>query len=365
MRSCRPIVLPVLLFVLLAAVPGAAPLLAAKPDPLTAAGQPGVAEAPPDPSSSTLWLPAVFSPHYGLTFYGISTVPGSNGSDAWLIGYDPVPRWDGQLLTEYWLFRWDGAQWKPQAGSAPWYYGDISMVSATDGWLIAKWPSIQSNPRLGHWDGSTWTKSFGPVCSMTNWSDVEMASATAGWVVGIGCRVTFWDGENGTVVDTGRTAYNAVSIVPGSGGMQAWAVGDAGMIAGGTPTTWNAALSPTNNTLWDVAMVAAASGWAVGDNGTILSYDGHDWSIYPSPTLKHLLSVAVVPGTAGHQAWAVGEDGVMLHWDGTTWLMPQSPTMYRLRGVAFSSATDGWAVGDERTALHYNGVTWMQAPVDW
>lgn len=155
-------------------------------------------------------------------------------------------------------------------------------------------------------------------------------------------------------------------------GSRVWAVGYWGTalrsLDGGA--SWEAAPTPTADTLYDVHFADERHGWAVGATGRILrSVDGGaSWSPQAATVEDdlgergrldtHLFAVAAL---SDREAWAVGDMGIVIHVeDGETWRQVRIPEdVYRddepldriFNGIQFADSRHGWIVGEFGTIL--------------
>lgn len=204
--------------------------------------------------------------------------------------------------------------------------------------------------------------------------------------------------------DPCRNQLEAVSIVPGTQGAEAWAVGRNGTFLHGDGQDWENVFVDTDLDLLDVAMASTSLGWAVGAGGKIFTWNGIRWSRYQGIVGDddYVRAVAIVPdsdpliawaaydwgGVGGFlryngsewkketglfggsvfdivmlsedNGWAVGRhigDGTIHHWDGSSWEQVHSVDQ-PLQGISFLTPDDGWAVGDEGAMYHFNGAEW-------
>lgn len=151
--------------------------------------------------------------------------------------------------------------------------------------------------------------------------------------------------------------------------LNAWAVGDGGIIVFWDGSSWTTQDSPTALNLYSVIFTDVNNGWAVGgsgDTGVILHYDG-TWAVWDQISFSGytgetdtinatLYSVTMV--TDGSVGWAVGSNGIALSWDeaSNTWFGFTDVSQSTLRGVAMlHGANDAWMVGDSGTIIHWDG----------
>ena len=184
-------------------------------------------------------------------------------------------------------------------GGFDWSY-DVEMLSATDGWIVGgEWdPYYVGDPIIARWNGSAWSR---------------LANIP------------------------GSTLYSVSMVSPSDG----WAVGRAGTILHWNGAAWTQLAGPTTGDLYSVHMLSSSDGWAVGYD--ILHWNGQSWVQVTDPAIGLLYSVHMVTASDG---WAVGEQGTILHWNGVQWTPVASPVTSTLRAVAMMSSTDGWIMGN-------------------
>jgi hypothetical protein len=189
-------------------------------------------------------------------------------------------------------------------------------------------------------------------------SDVFVASRN-GIPPKLGGSIDHYDGQNWTfmyfVPCPSGVLCPAFQGVWSSSSTDAFAVGDAGVIAHYDGTNWNQQTSGTTQALYGVWGVGSAGGvFVVGAAGTILSYDGSTWHAQTIGTSP----LYAVWGTSASDVFAVGGAGTILHYDGTAWTAQSSGTTQSLYGIWGTSGNAVFAVGDGSTILHYDGAAW-------
>jgi hypothetical protein len=151
--------------------------------------------------------------------------------------------------------------------------------------------------------------------------------------------------------------------------LNAWAVGNDGVILRWSGTAWEMVTSPTAANLYSVFFINSTYGWAVGGNetnGVILNYNG-TWNIWRAVSNTGTTSAqdsinaplySITMDSAGMVGWAVGGNGTMYGWNGQACYMVPSITNVTLRSVAMvHNSTQAWAVGDNGTILAYTDNT--------
>ncbi len=191
------------------------------------------------------------------------------------------------------------------------------------------------------------------------------------WAVGDAGVIVYWNGNSWATVSSPTTA-NLYSVVFNND-TNGWAVGgnqNNGVILhyNGTWSLWTrisfdndaTATDTINSTLYDVTVDSTGMvGWAVGAHGLALGWNGQAWFGFRNIVPNTLRSVGMVHDSAN--AWAVGDGGTIVHWDGNSWETMTSPTFMPLYAIEMNDATSGWAGGGtENTGvmLMLNGSTW-------
>ncbi|MCW4029239.1 MAG: hypothetical protein NWE92_06290 [Candidatus Bathyarchaeota archaeon] len=152
--------------------------------------------------------------------------------------------------------------------------------------------------------------------------------------------------------------------------LNAWAVGDGGIILQWNGNSWTTVSSPTSMNLNSVVFINSTIGWAVGGNdngGVILRYDG-TWKVWElisfsgDASAKDALNAelyGVAMDGSGMVGWAVGKNGLTLGWNGQSWFSYSAITSNTLRSVSLAAnSAQAWAVGDRGTIIHWNGNAW-------
>ena len=137
-----------------------------------------------------------------------------------------------------------------------------------------------------------------------------------------------------------------------------------------TPTVWETIASGTTANLNDVSVIPFAvpitggTAFAVGDGGIILKTvdQGATWTPQTSTTTNNLRAVSAPTALF---AFAVGDGGVIVKTSdgGTTWAPVTSPTTTALKGVFFRDNKTGWVVGDGGKLYRTvnGGTSWVLA----
>jgi hypothetical protein len=264
-----------------------------------------------------------------------------SATDGWIIDFGG---------SSAYLYHWDGISWSSHGSilhGQSIVRGDISMISATDGWIGLGGPlGGDAYSSIYHWDGISWAL-FDVITdpNEVSFSSIDMITATDGWAAAgfkFGSKYYHWDGvswELHTNIWLPLVADDDIDMISADDG---WAVGFTGKITHWDGNTWSQVTSPVTTSLNSISMVSPTDGWIVGNAGVILHWNGTNWSLETSPVSTDLYSISMVSSTDG---WAVGDSGVILQWDGILWTQVDSPTTEQLNAVTMLSATDGWIVG--------------------
>jgi hypothetical protein len=182
-----------------------------------------------------------------------------------------------------------------------------------------------------------------------------------------------------SVTSPTKTTLNSVFIVNNVtsankelSNLDAWAVGNNGVIVHWNGNSWSTVTSPTTMNLYSIFMVNTTSGWAVGgssNSGVILWYNCGSWSIWKNVSFSGYTNAtdsinatlySVTADSTGVSGWIVGAGGVALSWCGGTWFGFTNVTHNNLRSVSIShDSVNAWAVGDNGTIVRYNGSGWI------
>jgi hypothetical protein len=268
----------------------------------------------------------------------------------------------------------------------------LDGLAATAGGNVWAAGSTSAGTLIEHWDGQTWTvvPSRNRPRERNDLADISAAATNDVWAVGVShamddssasSLIEHWQGNRWRIVPSpDPQIYTALSGVDARASDDAWAVGYAVESSGVGHTValhwdglgWTAVPTPSpglyDNSLADVATLAADDAWAVGnstDSGVsdrkplVLHWDGHIWSVVPSPSpYGQLLGIAAAPGG---RLLAVGyrEDPVLTlveMWDGSSWRLERSANRPgAIDNILVGLAVDGgprrtWAVGSSATS---------------
>lgn len=213
---------------------------------------------------------------------------------------------DGWAAGNGAVLHWDGSAWTRALTTTDSLYG-LDALSASDVWAVGAASGGLWQFAIKHWDGSGWTDYWAPGQAPAR--AVSMVSATDGWLVGgdpyhdYGVMI-HWDGEEWQWQDPAWTAPYRLRSVDMLSGDDGWTVGEFGLIMHWSGSNWSSVESPTSATLNSVHMLSATEGWIAGDEGTILHWDGSAWHAVCSPTSLKLNAVALAADGTG---WIVGE----------------------------------------------------------
>ena len=261
--------------------------------------------------------------------------------------------------------------------------------------------SLQVQPLLEHWDGTSWEVETSPLTPRDHLhiASVHASSPTNIWAVG-GFRdnqgvdetlILHSDGTRWTQVPSPSPSatFNDLTSVRAVSASNAWAVGslESGsvnktLILHWNGTSWKQVKSPSpgqagsNDELFGLALTSATSAFAVGnveapsghETALILRLKNNTWTTAASPhpgTDSPLLAVGASSAT---NAWAVGSTSkggvshtLALRWNGKTWTRVNSPTRSgadSLKSVAVTSASNAWALEGVNGILHWDGHAW-------
>ncbi len=292
-------------------------------------------------------------------------------------------------------------------------FGDVTAVSATDGWAVGgngttgvvqrfngtRWNVFPTPDLLGQGANSSATLSGVDATSAGNAFAVgDATSAITGAHIGVALR---WNGSAwGRLTVPGTSTETAFTAVKAFSANDAWAVGGTTASANSSRTTVamhfnGTAWTPTpiqspgtrDNILTSVDGSAANDVWAVGylhnlpyGNRVrlpmIMHWNGSAWSRVPSPgdTSAHSTYLYDVAAVSATDAWAVGYDqnsgssaAFVERWNGSAWNVVPAPALTSLSSVAARSGNDVWVTGTDANgapaAAHWNGSGWSVTPL--
>ncbi|HVG00268.1 MAG TPA: S-layer homology domain-containing protein [Chloroflexia bacterium] len=315
-------------------------------------------------------------------------------NDVWAVGfyYDSSGGTDQMLsLIEH----WDGEKWStvpsPSPGTNTNTLEAVAMLGANDGWAVGSYSMVGStdvHTLVMRWNGLTWNVVASPSPNnRASLTDVAITTADKVWFAGsyaIGDDenplIESWNGSFIAAVPVPHDGdidevLSSVSVVPGSNGNDAWAVGRVESAIGNTPfflhwdgTTWSKidALQTSHAELLGVSAISGSDVWAAGirrfaspdENETFTAHwNGSAWSVVASPNTARSTDALLDVAAAGpNDVWAVGlsanadsaYETLAMRWNGSTWnIVPSenTPVIAALYGVTAVSGDDMWAAG--------------------
>ncbi len=215
------------------------------------------------------------------------------------------------------------APWRKQEPlPTPWFFHDVDMISATEGWAISH-PVTGDHASIFHTanGGKTWQPQGGQLFQQLG--GISFADALHGVAVGNEYRYT---------VDGGQT----------------WLKGSAGNFS----------------TVFDVDLVDQNTGYTCGFGEVKKTTDGgKTWVVQSIPLLGNLVGIDFVSPTTG---WVVGANGSVYKTSngGATWVRQRQDTGRFYTGVSFVNENEGWVCGNS-VILHTTdgGTTWVTQPI--
>jgi len=261
----------------------------------------------------------------------------------------------------------------------------ISMVSASDGWAVARAPN--GSALLLHYANGHWTPS-GDTYVDVYLTDISMDAHDDGWAVGarsdqITGVVLHYHGGHWSQVQTPSIQF---------AGARVWGFSPSSVVVlaslpkGKTGSLGSALLHYDNGAWTEVVSPRAISGmtllsaddlWATCFDGHVLHYQAGEWTTYTidGQTVGphgQPLSISMASETDG---WVGGFTGVpkgmfLARFDGRTWTRVQGPASEGpsdINSIAMLSPDQGWAGGDldtvasglETVLLHYVNGQWQ------
>lgn len=304
----------------------------------------------------------------------ISDIAVISPTDIWVAG----TAWRGPSAQAL-LLHFDGRYWhQSPEGFGGIVLTSISMISPDDGWATG-YHAANDEPLMLHYSGGRWhdattsVDTSGLKSKVFMLSKVRMASATAGWAIGI------------VITDPGAQIRNQPAQI-----FQYLRVGDT--------YRWEPTEALENTQLADLSVVSDHEVWVVGgDNNaktvivqitvtyasgtpksTATTFDMHSWDVGRGS----LSSVSMRSSTDG---WVAGVNdssaGILYHWDGKQWSLKQFVEGQYLQtgaghvyfvqtgidGLFMTGENEGWVYSKEQQDRGYIYSTthdqWFSYPV--
>jgi hypothetical protein len=256
------------------------------------------------------------APYQNISTSGFNDISMVSATEGWAVGgtYTAVYNHttDPTTLTEtVLLWHYLNGTWSPIQLPIHGQLQSISMDSPTDGWAIGgnHYDQAQDSTVLLHYDGHTWRQVSSDGLQMLNYDQVEMVSATDGWIVG-----SPLPDPSGTPRDSGIWHYNGTS----------WQ-------AEPIPATLSALLQKHEIEISSIAMLSASEGWATAILSPIIQLPG---TSTPITTIS---------------SSDISNNSVILHYTGGQWEVQRVLSNTRLFSVSLLSATNGWISGQSVT----------------
>ena len=267
----------------------------------------------------------------GLDIYGLDMLSPKSG---WAVGthwsdeYSQILHFDGEKWkvvkkinhqnlygitmrsnTDGWaygsaLFRWDGQDWtKAPVGGANTFFTDVQFASDDLGWGTTseglwqyedgQWSAILEGVYLSdlsvyspaeawavgengsayHWDGKVWTLVVIDENVQDSFDNVAQSSAQDVWVTDVesnGTHLYHWDGKKWKSYFP--AIYFYVHAIQSFSPVDAWAVGQDGLILHWTGKSWERVSFAKTVDLAAIDLLSPDLGWASGYNGELLYY---------------------------------------------------------------------------------------------
>lgn len=238
----------------------------------------------------------------------------------------------------------------------PWYFYDVDMISAAEGWAVSH-PITGDHANIFHTinGGKAW-KPQGILFRQLN--GISFADMLHGLAVGNEYRFTVDGGLTWQLSNSvGGTAYDVDLIDQNTG--YACAFGEVKKTTDGG-RTWVSQPIPLVGNFVGIDFVNATTGWVVGAEGSVYktTNGGTSWVRQRHDTSKFYTGVSFVSATEG---WVCGNSTILHTTDGgITWVTQSVPAGADAIEIRFVDSQNGWAAGALRTILHTinGGQTW-------
>ena len=255
------------------------------------------------------------------------------------------------------------------SGSAP--LGDVAFTDAANGWATGRYGTILRTTD----GGDSWAPQTVPdAVAGYDMLQVTMTSATDGWVIGDfngGGTCVLRTTDGGTTWTVVFNDGEALWAIEGIDAQTAWMGGDdlTLMVTRDGGATWSAADTPEAAGFEGISALAsfdATTGIAVtaqGDaGGRILrtADGGATWTV----VAEHVGDMLGAVHVRGETAWVAGDDGVLAvtHDAGATWTELSKGVRVPFGNASFVSSTRGWVCGYGGAVLRTvdGGATWAK-----
>jgi hypothetical protein len=257
------------------------------------------------------------------------------------------------------------------------YLGDLSMVSATEGWasgsIVDPTTGFNQGSLLLHFSHCTWSQGA-PSIPDVGLGSIDMLSATEGWAVGgtmsgleHGVALHYSNGAWQQVTLPGQsTSEGTYTVVKMLSASEGWIIFQ---YVKSTTGGFSYYALHYHNGVWtrvnlnyvligDIAPVGPDELWLVAKtsngDGTIVHYQAGTQTLFPLPRGYQMGTFHVVsPSDIWLPGWIPSNPDYMetryvfvTHWDGITWSgssVGQDPAIQNVKGLTVFGPSDGWA----------------------
>jgi|GEM_PF-3043162 len=226
-------------------------------------------------------------------------------------------------------------------------FTEVHMASTSAGWAVSKGGSVF------RFDGATWNYEGEMGVRLDS---VWATSSTTCWTAGYSDGFWYYDGVGWTShpAPTRARIFALQFTAPDDG----WAVSQPGTIYHYDGANWSENHTHAAGDLIGLHMLSSTRGWAVGNLGYAVTYDGTQWTeqdIDPASSTPF----ETIWGVSESEVWAGDHLGRIYFFDGTNWSL-QATTVSgdKIRAIRMTSSMDGWAVDGGGHFYHFDGASW-------
>ena len=265
------------------------------------------------------------------------------GADYWDIAFEPsgtgwaVGDVGGGSSLQGAAVQWTGTRWIPNTFP----YSDLLLAvdaaAADDAWALGR------EGNAYHWDGTGWTQWPFPS-NEVGYSSSAVSVAPGGVPWAINFRQLYrWDGSGWVSVPReGEPVLEDIEMMSASEG---WIVGEEGAVFRWDGSEWSTVPTVFTDTLRTVSVPTADDVWTLAGN-TVYRWDGSEWTTLSLPFTAYELAV-----NAADDAWIVNRTDLegerrAAHWDGNSWTVADLPMRGALllvpQGIAYTADGMPW-----------------------
>ncbi len=259
-------------------------------------------------------------------------------TDGWAVGGWCCDPWISKIL------HWNGSAWKSQANPGQYQLFTIDLQDISNGWAGGQFGEIL---RL---QDNQWQK----ISSPTNFDiiQISMVSNTIGWAIARKASTLSEDSQilkfsnnQWNVYTSEYLGLNGIDMVSKSDG---WIVGGNGLILHFDGNNWSPTISPTTGYLYRIQMLSSTTGWAAGWDGILLMYADGIWQEFETEAKTRFYAIDFISADEG---WLAGER--IYHYKNGLLSQEHNPSTNTIFALDLLSSMQGWGVGFSDAPIIY------------